>query len=210
MSEYKTPDTDHLVEEPDPQGTYTASDYLSWSFEWRAELIHGKYYKMLSAPRWGHQELVSRLHLELGRYFKGKKCKVGLSPTDVYLIHQGEDYRQTKNVVQPDLFVVCDASKVRSIGCVGAPDFVIEVLSPSTSKRDASDKRDLYQEYGVPEYWMIQETDRLVIINRLDAGGEYITQGPYTVGQVVSPSAFPELVIDLTELFRDIKQDSAT
>jgi len=194
----------HQVEEPDPAGTYTASDYLNWTFEGLVELIRGKIYKMSPTPNLKHQRIAGLLYEQLCPVFKGHPCGLWIAPTDVYLVHPGEDYKKTHNIVEPDLFVVCDKSKLRSFGCVGAPDFIIEILSPSTSKKDIRFKRELYEEYGVKEYWMIQVTDRLVIVNRLE-DGKYVTQRPYTVGNILSPQQFPELRIDLEKLFKGVE-----
>lgn len=86
-------------------------------------------------------------------------CKVGLSLADVYLIHPGEDWKETRNILQPDLFIVCDPSKIHDRGCFGAPDLVVEVRSPSTAAKDVGIKRDLYEEYGVKELWIVHPVE---------------------------------------------------
>lgn len=204
MAQYREREPEEqLVEEPSLTGTYTAEDYLKWRLDELVELIRGKIFKMSPAPNLFHQRLVVRFTELFAAHFKGHPCEVVVSPADVFLIKPGEDYRKTPNVVEPDLFVVCDKSKLRPFGCVGAPDFVIEILSPSNSRKDITHKHELYEEYGVKEYWMIQVTDRLVIINLLE-NGKYVTQRPRTVGDIISPRQFPRLEVDLEELFAGI------
>lgn len=193
-----------VAEEPSITGTYTAEDYLKWTFEGLVELIRGKIYKMSPAPSLKHQRLEGLLHIQLADFFSNHSCVLWMAPTDVYLIHEGEDYRNTRNVVQPDLLVVCDKTKLHSFGCVGAPDLIIEILSPSNSRKDIRLKHELYEEYGVKEYWMVQISDRMFIVNVLE-NGKYVTQRPYTVGDVISPRQFPDLKVDLEELFRGIE-----
>ena len=207
---YEQNDSEHKerseVKEPDLAGTYTASDYLSWTFDGLMELIRGKIHKMSPAPASNHQRLVGRLHANLYSRLTGKTCEVWLSPFDVYLVKPGEDYRETGNIVEPDLCVICDPGKVREFGCVGSPDFIIEILSPSTAKKDAGSKLRLYEEYGVKEYWMISYIEKLVFVNVLNAEGTYITEKPKTVEDTISPKAFPGIKVDLASLFADLSQ----
>lgn len=194
------------VKEPDLGGTYTAADYLSWHVEELVELIRGKIFKMSPSPRVSHQSILGILHLKTAVPKLENGCKVFLSPLDVYLVNPGEDYKQTPNVVEPDLFIVCDQSKMQEFGCVGAPDFIVEILSPSTRKKDATLKLELYQEYGVPEYWMISPLERMVLINILDENGRYQLKQPAVEGQVISPKNFPEIQVEVEDLFKDVPE----
>lgn len=188
-------------------GTYTATDYLTWQMEEMVELIRGKVFRMSPAPSTGHQRVVGDLHKQVVRYEEDiRPCSVWLARTDVYLIHAGEDYRQTRNVVQPDLFIVCDQKKIQLRGCIGAPDFVVEVLSPSTSKKDASLKLELFREYQVREYWMISVPERMIFVHVLNETGKYISRSPVVEGQTLSPQGFPQIKVDLTELFKNVPQ----
>lgn len=193
------------VNEPDLSGTYTAADYLSWQVDELMELIRGKIYKMSPAPRVSHQSILGTLHLKAAVPKLKSGCKVFLAPLDVYLVHPGEDYKQTRNVVEPDLFIVCDPNKMQEFGCVGAPDFVVEILSPSTRKKDATLKLELYQEYGVPEYWMISPMERMVLINILNENGTYQLQQPALEG-VISPGNFPQIQVEVEDLFKDVPE----
>lgn len=130
------------VKEPDLSGTYTYADYLTWEWDQLAELIHGKIYKMSPAPGSRHQRILGDLHIPLGNYFRGKKCQVFLAPFDVRLpgLSKRKNNREIITVVQPDLCVICDPSKIDERGCLGAPDWIIEILSKYTSSKDLSIK----------------------------------------------------------------------
>ncbi|MEX2589780.1 MAG: Uma2 family endonuclease, partial [Chitinophagales bacterium] len=120
MKEYKehTPDT---VNEPDLSGTYTAADYLQWKMEEFAELIRGKIFKMSPAPTINHQRIAKKFLMNLEVFFTNTPCELFFAPVDVYLVKPGQHYKKTKNIVEPDLCVVCDESKLKDFGCVGAP-----------------------------------------------------------------------------------------
>ena len=140
----KTPDSEvdeSQVKEARPSYNkrYTYADYLTWDDDVRWELIDGVPY-MMSAPSWQHQGILSNLHLFFGSFLKGKKCKVYFAPYDVRL--NADTFDNT--VVQPDLVIVCDRSKYMDTGYVGAPELVVEVLSPSTSRYDQAIKYDAY------------------------------------------------------------------
>ncbi len=198
-------ETESRVEEPDLSGSYTARDYLSWPVDELMELIRGKIFKMIPAPAPAHQRIFSNLYLQMAagqNQLKG--CRIWQAPLDVYLVHPGEDWRDAVNIVEPDLFILCDPSKINERGCVGAPDLVVEILSPSTRKKDMTLKRELYQEYGVREYWMISVSERIVIRNLINDKGEYVTQTPAVEGEVIVPRDFPALKVDLEKLFADL------
>ncbi len=198
------------VKEPDFSygGIYTAADYITWRTEELLELIRGKIYRMSPSPVSGHQIVLGDLHEQMVKTAKLKNgCRIWLAPFDVYLIHPGEDWKKTTNIVEPDIFINCDPSKIHRRGCIGAPDFVVEILSPGTRKKDATLKFELYQEYGVREYWMISVSERLIIVNLLNEKGLYETQQPVTEGQTLSPRDFPEITINLAELFKDVPEE---
>lgn len=150
------------VQEPDLSGTYTAAEYLQWKLDEMVELIRGKVFKMTPAPSSNHQRIAVELIRIFANHFHNKKCEVFEAPFDVYLVAVGQDYKTAENIVEPDLCVICEPGKIRKFGCVGAPDFVIEILSPSTSKKDLKDKFELYEEFGVREYcWYIRNRNPL-------------------------------------------------
>ncbi len=190
-----------IVHEPDMNGTYTAKDYLQWQFEGMVELIKGKIFKMSPAPTSWHQEISTFFTVEIGNRVRRTNCKLFVAPFDVYLTNTPKDYKTTSNIVQPDLCVICDISKIKEFGCVGAPDFVIEILSTSTRKKDLTHKKDLYEEFGVQEYWIVSPQEELIIVNLLNENGKYETKQVLTVGSTVSPQLFPDLNIELEDVF---------
>lgn len=192
------------VEEPDMAGTYTAADYLSWTFEGFVELIRGKIFKMSPAPTSNHQRVSARLLRVLLNFFQHRTCEVFHAPFDVYLVKPGQDFKKTANVLQPDICIVCDPKKIRKEGCVGAPDVVIEILSPSNTRKDVDYKFSLYEEYGVPEYWMIHPGEGTVIVNVLE-NGSYRTMRPVAAGQSLDAQTIPGLSVDLEEIFNRLE-----
>src|SRR5260221_2999835 len=139
------------VEEPDPSYNYTYADYLKWKFEERLELFRGKIYK-LSAPATRHQEISMSLSSYFFNYLKGKKCKAFHAPFDVRLpVKNRKKDDEVNTVVQPDICVICDETKLDERGCCGAPDLVAEILSPGNSKKEVRLKYELYEEAGVRE-----------------------------------------------------------
>ncbi len=134
---------------------FTYADYRSWPEGERWELIDGAAYAMSPAPRRIHQSLTIQFASQLDNYFSGKPCRPYIAPVDVFLPEGDETLDDIEHVVQPDAFVVCDKSKLIDEGILGAPDFIIEVLSPGTAMKDQTEKRRLYESRGVREYWII-------------------------------------------------------
>jgi len=156
---------------PDESQLYTYADYCGWGDEERWELIDGIPFAMAPAPSTAHQSISSVLHGKLFAFLEGKPCKVFHAPFDVRLNSAGED----DTVVQPDIVVVCDTSKLDEKGCNGAPDMVIEILSPSTAKKDRVTKFNKYQQAGVREYWLVDPDSKTLSTHVLTDGG-YITR----------------------------------
>ena len=188
----------------EPEATYSYADYLRWSFEERVELIKGKLFRMSPAPRRGHQEIHSHLYVELGTYLKGEKCKLYSAPFDVRFPNQPDDTdAQTFTVVQPDICVVCDHSKLDDAGCKGAPDLIVEILSPSTASKDLNEKYQLYEEHGVQEYWVVYPGEAVLEIYELQ-NGKYVSKGKFVKEDVVTSKVLPGLEIKLSEVFEEI------
>ncbi len=152
---------------------YTYRDYKTWPDDERWELIDGAAYDMSPAPRWLHQTLLTQLSSQLDTHFSGKPCRPNIAPIDVFLAEEGESIDDAKDVVQPDLLVVCDRSKIVDRGVVGAPDFIIEILSPSTAMKDQTEKRKLYETKGVREYWILNPDTFELFIYTLKEDGTY-------------------------------------
>ena len=192
------------VKEPDLSGSYTYADYMTWEWEQRAELILGKIFKMSPAPTSRHQGISQNLSSQLWNYLRGRKCKVFSAPFDVRLpasLKLNKD-REIVTVVQPDICVICDLTKIDERGCLGAPDWVIEILSKHTSAKDLNIKFDVYEAAGVKEYWVVHPEEQTLLIYTLGEDGKYTgTLKPFTRANAVSPALFPELRIDLEEVF---------
>lgn len=149
---------------------HTYAEYLTWQGEERYELIDGVAYLMAPpAPTLEHQDFAGEIYLQLRQGLDGKPCRVFVAPVDVRLPKFNEADGLIDTVVQPDVLVVCDAGKLnRKKGVRGAPDFVVEVLSPSTASHDHLRKRRVYEKAGVREFWLVHPTDRLLTIYRLE------------------------------------------
>lgn len=184
----------------DPEGRYTYADYLMWRFKERVELIRGKLLRMSPAPNRMHQEVATQLTRHFANFFAGKICRVYTAPFDVRL-PVSRRLGQDTTVVQPDLCVICDPAKLDEHGCAGAPDLVVEILSPGNSSREMGEKFRVYEEAGVREYWIANPEEKVVLIYVLNDKGAYIGLAPVTVDSPLRASIFPELAIDLREVF---------
>jgi Uma2 family endonuclease len=151
---------------------HTYADYLTWSRDHGDELINGvAYIREPPAPSRFHQEIVGELHRQVANALKGKSSRAYVAPFDVRLPKSGEADDEVDTVVQPDVLIVCDQQKLDERGMRGAPDWVAEVLSPSTASHDQTIKLAAYERAGVPEVWLIHPTDRTLTIYLLEDGG---------------------------------------
>ena len=189
------------INQLDVNGTYTYADYLLWRFKEQVELLRGKLFKMSPAPREIHQRVLNEINFELMSFFRNKTCRVYPAPFDVRLPTKGTADNQIYTIVQPDLCVVCDLEKIDERGCIGAPDLVVEILSPSNSRKDLKDKYEIYQEAGVPEYWIVDADDKAIYRYVLE-GDTYIGLPPVSEGDVFSSRKFPEMKIDTKLIFK--------
>lgn len=150
-----------------PEARYTYADYLTWPDTPRYELIDGKAYAMAAAPSVRHQDVVLQVVRQIANQLDGTTCRPFVAPLDVRLPkHPNDRDAETDRVVQPDILVVCDPSKIDERGVIGAPDWIIEVLSPGSASYDQITKRALYERVGVREYWVIHPIDGMVFIYR--------------------------------------------
>ncbi|MFH1859832.1 MAG: Uma2 family endonuclease [bacterium] len=179
---------------------YTYKDYLGWPDEERWELIDGIAYDMSPAPSVDHQDILGILFTEFSVYLRGKPCKVFLAPLDVILPKDYETEEDCQTVVQPDILVICDKTKLDSKKCKGAPDLVIEILSPSTSKKDMTVKFSLYERVGVKEYWIVHPLDKTIFVYKLE-DNKYARAEMYSAEDKIKVGIFEELEIDLTTVF---------
>lgn len=181
---------------------YTYQDYLTWTFPERVELFLGKVFKMSPAPSIKHQKISLNLLRNIGNFLDDKTCAVFHAPCDVRLpvsLKKG----QSDTVLQPDIIVVSDPSKLDEQGCNGAPDIVIEILSPGNSRREMKDKFDLYEASFVKEYWIVDPIHQDVMIYTLDNNNKYVGSKPYLEGDSIGTIVLPSFSIEVGEIFKD-------
>jgi len=182
---------------------YTYEDYEKWPEYPRYELIDGVPY-MMAAPTRAHQEILINLSGEFYIQLKGKKCKPYISPFDVRLFPTV--FSGGKTVVQPDFLIVCDHNKLDDKGAKGGPEFVVEVLSPSTGKMDRITKMKQYEQAGVLEYWVIDPTHRTVAVYLLK-NGSFSRPIEYGLGDIITVTVIPGLKIDLNDIFDPLPEE---
>lgn len=191
----------------DLNGRYSYADYLNWRLEDAIELIKGKISLMSPAPSLDHQRISTRLIGILYANFKKQPCQLFAAPFDVRLY----DYRKSVvasqdiyTVVQPDLCVICDSDKLDQRGCLGAPDWIIEILSKGNSKKEIQTKFELYRESGVKEYWIVYPFEQAVHQFVLDEErDQYCLISMFSGEDCAAPQLFPDLQIDLQEVFAE-------
>jgi Uma2 family endonuclease len=181
---------------------FTYADYLNWPGEERWELIGGVPYAMSPAPSADHQSILLEISRQLATYLLDKDCRAFPAPFDVRLAAGDEKDEDINNVVQPDIVIVCDKSKLDKRGYQGVPAMIVEIISPSTAKKDLGEKYDLYERYGVKEYWIVFPLDQVLDVYLLDETGKYQKAGSFEKGARVKPSIFKDLEIDLDLVFR--------
>ncbi len=191
----------------DLNASYTYADYLTWQLDKTVELIKGKIMMMSPAPNVKHQSISWQLSGALFQYVKSKSCHAFAAPFDVRLYDHQKSLKADKDihtVIQPDLCVICDTDKLTEQGCLGAPEWVIEILSKGNSKKEMQIKYALYQESGVTEYWMVYPYEQAVHQFVLDkATNKYQLMEMFAEDDIATPHIFPDLEIDLKEIFAE-------
>lgn len=182
---------------PDEKTKHTYQDWLTWDGAW--ELINGRAYNMTPAPNSMHQFVVGELHFALRTYFQNQSCYVFVAPFDVFF-SESEQYDTPDHVAQPDLSVVCSKDQISRNGCHGAPTMIIEVLSPSTALKDFNEKFNLYQKYGVQEYWIVDPGNRTVHVYALQ-DGVYQVREVYTEQEIVQSIVLKDFRVSKSKLF---------
>lgn len=183
--------------------SYTYADYFKWQFEERVELIKGKIFTMSPAPSRNHQEITGYIHVRLAVFLENKPCKVYEAPFDVRIPRKSKDDKEIITVLQPDVCVVCDLSKLDKRGCVGAPEIIVEVLSPGNNTKELKKKYEVYEEAGVKEYWLVSPQDQWLRIYTLE-NGKFL-ESPYMVaGDMAQSTVLPGFSLDISLLFKDI------
>ncbi|GHB31960.1 Uma2 family endonuclease [Mongoliitalea lutea] len=190
----------------EPEATYdrfSYADYLTWEMDEMVELIKGKIFRQAAAPRRIHQEVSLKVARKLAQFFEGKKCKVFIAPFDVRLPIKSKKNEDIFTVVQPDICVVCDLDKLDEMGCLGAPDLIVEILSPSNNQKELIHKYEVYLEAGVQEYWIIHPSEKTLFIYTLFEGN-YLPSKLYTMGHIVPSAVIKGFELDLEWVFKDL------
>ena len=189
---------------PKQEQTYSYEDYLTWPENERWEIIDGFAY-MQATPTTFHQEITGGIFVQFYNYLKGKPCKVYIAPFAVRLPSRKEkNPSEISNVLEPDITVVCDKNKVDKKGCFGAPDLVVEVMSPSSAKIDRMIKFNKYEMAGVREYWIVEPDTRMVSVFTLDENQKYGRPNMYNDEDKIKVAIFPDFEVDLKEVFPEI------
>jgi Uma2 family endonuclease len=193
--------SDLMAINPIDNKIYTYDDYLKFTEDEPVEIIDGRISAMSPAPSRIHQMIVSKLLISIGRYIDDNngKCEVYPASFDVVLKSDDEDAAHSKNIVQPDISVICDKNKLTDKGCVGSPDMIVEVVSPYNPSNDYIRKLSLYEQFKVREYWIVNPIKKTILVYVLTDNG-YDTPDMYTFNDKVKVNIYNDLEIDLKSL----------
>jgi Uma2 family endonuclease len=176
---------------------FTYGDYLTWPDEERWEIIDGLVYDMSPAPSVEHQRMLRELSRQFSNYLVGKTCETFFAPFDVRLPRGDEADEDVTTVVQPDLVVICDRARIDQKGARGAPDLVVEILSPHTARKDMREKFSLYERVGVREYWVVHPEEKMITVYTLSDAGRYGRPDAYGPGDELKVGVFEDFTLDL-------------
>ena len=189
---------------PAEKARYTFADCLTWDENESIEIINGEAF-MMATPSRIHQKISGELFRQLANYLEGKKCEVYPAPFGVRLFEQdGDRPEDVDTVVEPDISVVCDRSKLDKHGCKGAPDLIVEILSPSSLRHDRLVKLNLYQRAGVREYWIADPENRSVMVFLPDSNGSFRLREDYGWEDVAKVNVLDGCFIELNKVFSEV------
>jgi len=180
---------------------FTYKDYLTWNDNEGWELIDGVAYNMAPSPSVNHQRVAMELGRQFANFLSDKPCEVFSAPFDVRLPETNENDEDSKNVVQPDIVVICDSSKLDEKGCKGVPDLTIEIVSPASASIDNIKKMDLYEKNGVKEYWIVHPIYKIVTIYKIMENGSYGKPEIYSEKDKIEVELLKELTVNLGPVF---------
>ncbi len=184
-------------------------DYLLWEGDGRWELIDGVVYDMSPAPSIDHQRISGDIFNQIYTFLDGRPCEVFAAPFDVRLPKSADEADEDiKDVVQPDIVVVCDPEKLDRRGCRGAPDWIVEIVSPSTAAKDNIEKLALYERNGVKEYWIVHPAYRIATVYTLGPDRLYGRPKSYPETEKIEPVALPGLSVNLKTVFKGVSLES--
>ncbi|MEC0238697.1 Uma2 family endonuclease [Paenibacillus dokdonensis] len=187
-----------MVSNPDEKKTHTYEEWLTWDGPW--ELINGRAYNMSPAPTSLHQFIGGELYFALRTFFQNRNCYVFVAPFDVFFSER-DNYTSPDHVTRPDLSVVCSKDQISKSCCHGAPTLIVEVLSSSTALKDFNEKFNLYQNYGVQEYWIVDPGNQTVHVYALQ-NGTYSVRELYMEAEKIQSVLFEGLQVSMNRLFR--------
>jgi Uma2 family endonuclease len=185
--------------------SYSYADYLKWEFKERLELIKGKIFMMSPAPATRHQQISSKIFARIWNFLEEQDCQVFAAPFDVRLPVQSKKNTDVETVIQPDICVICDSNKIDTKGCLGAPDLIVEILSPGNSKKEMKDKYEVYEESGVKEYWLVDIANKCVFVYILDKSGKYIGLKPFVSEDTIESISLKGFNISVQDIFNTPK-----
>lgn len=182
--------------------TFTYNEYMNYSEGERIEIIDGQIYNMSPAPSRVHQGLIMELSTIINNYIKSNNgpCKVYPAPFDVILKNNDEEIYNSKNIVQPDISVICDKNKLTDKGCTSSPDMIIEIVSPYNPSNDYVRKLSLYEQFKVREYWIINPMKETILVYTLDENNQYTAPDSYTFKDKIKVRICNDLEIDFNTL----------
>ncbi|WP_018212537.1 Uma2 family endonuclease [Desulfitobacterium hafniense] len=189
--------------------SYSYADYLAWSEDNPVELIEGIPCAM-TAPTRIHQEIVVEILRQIANYLVDKPCKVYVAPFDVRLADAKAKADTITNVVQPDIAIICDKEKLDDKGCLGSPDLIAEVVSPSSAAKDYIKKLNLYEKYDLREYWIIHPMDKIVMVYQLEQTGKFSRSTIYPFEETIPVGIFDNLTISLERLSQELAAEQYT
>ncbi|OGK06007.1 MAG: hypothetical protein A2W80_00915 [Candidatus Riflebacteria bacterium GWC2_50_8] len=188
---------------------FTYAEYKSWDDDERWEIIDGEAFAMTPGPGMTHQSLSVNLVGLMFEFFNSHPCKLFSAPFDVLLPESDETADTASNVVQPDIVVYFDPDKLEERGGIGAPDLAVEIISPTSARRDLIEKFALYERHGVREYWVVDPAHQILTIYSPDKKGKYTCEKRFSREHELTSHIFPELKIDLKRVFPEIKTPSS-
>ncbi len=201
---------DEMIILAEPQATYekeyTYADYLTWQFDEMVELIRGRIFRMSPAPTSFHQKVSAVIFGEIYGYLKNKNCNVFAAPFDVILPIGNKVNEKSTTVVQPDICVICDTSIIKRRGCFGAPDLIVEILSPSTSKKDLINKYEVYEESGVLEYWIVYPLEKMIQVHQLE-NGSYKRKAVFQEDDLIESTVLKDFSLSTKEVFKGLNEN---
>ena len=188
------------VEDIDFSATYSYAHYLSWLFEDRVELIKGKVFRM-GAPSRMHQLVLLNVARIFADFLDHHPCEIYIAPFDVRFPTSHKADEAVFTVLQPDLCVICDTGKLDDRGCLGAPDLIVEVISPGNSQHELFKKYKVYEEFGVREYWIVDFKTKTLLVYLLDQEGKFVLSQSLNADQEVHSPTLIGLNLHLKNIF---------